>query len=139
MSIRFQKETTKKNKAERRALLEADDNPQYRKACQKHMKDSQDMRNSVSIEALKMFGTNPKVYNQASTYYRKNQQQAKRLVEIAKECSVQERSADSRDLTMDQALACLERIEDARIETSIASQIAIKAGKLRKEHQGAYT
>ena len=40
---------------------------------------------------------------------------------------------------MDQALACLERIEDARIETSISAQIAIKAGKLRKEHQGAYT
>ena len=72
MSIRFQQETNRKNKAERRAFLEADDNPQYRKACQKHMKDSQEMRNSVSIEALKMFGTSPKVYNQASTYYRRN-------------------------------------------------------------------
>lgn len=49
------------------------------------------MRDVVTLEAIKMFGTSDKVYKQASAYYQKNASQAKKLTEITKECQVQEK------------------------------------------------
>ena len=85
------KETTDKNKLERRIFLKDGNLPEYNKMCQKYSKARQDMRDVVTLEVIKMFGTSDKVYKQASAYYQKNASQAQKLARITKECQVQEK------------------------------------------------
>ena len=99
--------------------------PEYNKMCQKYSKARQDMRDVVTSEAIKMFGTSDKVYSQASAYYQKNASQAKKLTDITKECQVQERFGGGQGgiekpvLTQDQAMSCIHRLEDAKNDATV--------------------
>jgi len=63
------------------------------------MKGRSDMRNAVSMECLRVFGTNPQTYNQASIYYRKNVIQAKKLIDITSKVESEERPGGQQDMS----------------------------------------
>ena len=102
------------------------------------MQDEKDMRNTVSIETLKLFGTNPQVYNQASSYYRKSPTQAAKLALISQECQVQERGVDRPELTVDQTLGLIRLIDKKKTKSAIMGQIGVKSGKIAADKVGQF-
>ena len=146
-TIRFMQETTNKNKLERRALLKAGNLPEYNKMCQKFTKARTDMREVVTSETVKLFSTSKENYQKASAYYQKNPVQAKKLGDVTKECQVQVRFSGPNAevdpehaplLTKEQTMSLINRLEEAKVDSTVKAQLAITLNKLKQEHHIAY-
>lgn len=140
LSLRFSKEKNPDYKAKRREFLTKGQEKEYAMCIQEYMRKQNILKSMILETLLKKFEVSPQLYNKSQQFYKQDPAYAAKFQKDAASFEhAEQRQDEGCDISKDEALKYIKRIEEFKAETNAQLAFAQRIRQMPPQQMAAMT